>query len=185
MIVDSAVVRLQRAQSFPGFDGELLRLVNLQHAVALLGVEKQAVGGEQFQPVPHDWIVAGGDDDAAGGVQFFGGELGGGSGTDAKIDDLAADGKQAGGDRIADHFTRHAAVPTDDDRSAVAIGAECLRIAKRRFRSQPFSDDAPNPGNAHHQSRHSVLLPVESLKYESKNNNFWQKSQGKVRVNLL
>ena len=94
---------------------EVFCFSDAEHFVAFLFVEELAAGVEQLQGVPHAWIVAGCDDDAAAGAFHGDGNFGGGRRGEADVDHVEAHAHERAADHILDHRSGDACVATDNN----------------------------------------------------------------------
>ena len=151
----------------------------------LVGRIGDAVVAEELDAVPHDGVVGGGDDDGGGGFEETAHEGDGGSGDDAEVDDIDADGEEAGGDGGEDHGAGRSGVAADGDGGTLAgcqlpiadfeEVAEGLAEFGGDVGGEGVADEAADAGDADHEDGggghgwgYSRKLEVGSRKLEAK-----------------
>ena len=147
-------------QIVPGDPVKLPLFVDRFHFGAALGIENPAGGAEHFQAVPWGRIVAGGDLQAAVGVQPLNGQADRGRRRHAEVEHFAAGIHEAGQHRMPQHLSARPAIPAQHDstrlggslrNASLEIGPQGGGEGQGVAGSQTLADDAANSRNADDQ----------------------------------
>ena len=133
--------------SVPG--APLRAVVGGLDAAACGGVEEDAVGANQLQPVPGHRVVTGGEDEGGVGLQLKHHQLGRRRGRHAQVEHVTAGGAQRVGGDVRKACAGGPCITRQDDPGADRqFGGQGMGEAAHGVVGERIADDAADPGDA-------------------------------------